>query len=199
MGFKYTWFDTTARANFDRFLIGRYRGKEGLRFLEIGPFEGYGSCWMLENILIGNNCRLTVIDTFKGSQEHDKAALVALGDLLGIFLENTKKWRDKVHAIVGMSQSVLPKAIDNAIPSKDAFDFIYIDGSHIADDVFQDCINGFTLLKKNGIMAMDDYQWPGVTGKPEDTPRPGIDKFLNMYNGKYVLLMKDYQVWIEKI
>jgi predicted O-methyltransferase YrrM len=196
MGFRWDWFGTTAQPNFQRFLVEKHRDKEGLRYLEIGPFEGKATCWMLENVLIGNNCKITVIDTFGGGQEHDKTKLT---DLLGIFLDNTKRWRNKVDTIVGKSQEILPSHINGSIPSKDVFDFVYVDGSHIGEDVFQDCDNGFRLLKEGGIMAMDDYQWPGVTGKSEDTPKPGIDKFLSMYTEKYILLMKDYQVWIEKI
>lgn len=188
MAFKYTWFDTTGLTNFNNFLK-KYHGKERLRFLEIGAFEGRATVWMLQNLLTGNDCRITVIDTFQGGQEHNKLDLL---ELYNIFLENIRPWKDKVDVIVGKSQEVLPKT--NGI-----FDFMYVDGSHIADDVFQDCINSFRLLKKQGIMAMDDYQWPGITEKPEDTPKPGIDKFLDLNIGKYTLLLKDYQVWIQKV
>ena len=189
-GFRYNWFEITARPYFQRFL-SRYKGKSELRFLEIGPFEGMATVWMLENILTDNGCRILVIDTFEGSQEHNKETL---GNLLEIFKGNIERWEDKVDIIVGRSQVDLTN-----MDLGETFDFIYIDGSHIATDVYTDAIHGFRKLKKGGYMAFDDYDWFGVTGKKEDTPKPGIDRFLSEKNGQYRLLLKEYQVWVEKI
>ena len=36
------------------------------------------------------------------------------------------------------------------------FDIIYVDGSHYSDDVFNDLINSDKLMKKNGILLIDD-------------------------------------------
>ena len=40
-----------------------------------------------------------------------------------------------------------------------AFDFIYIDGSHMRVDVLLDAVLAWQLLKPGGIMALDDYEW----------------------------------------
>lgn len=203
MSFRFNWFEITGKANFERFLIQRYKGKEGLKFLEIGPFEGMSTVWMLENVLIGDRCKLMVIDTFLGSAEHKELG-VDCSSLVDIFNENTKKWwlcdkEVKLETIRGKSQEELSEK--NTANWGEIFDFIYVDGSHFAEDVYIDGINGFRLLKKGGIIAFDDYLWNGVTGKQEDTPKPGIDRFLHMEEnkGKYNMLLKDYQVWIEKI
>lgn len=197
--FRFNWFEITGKNNFENYLIKPFKGKDNLRFLEIGPFEGNATVWLLENILTENNSKITVIDTFDGSQEHKELG-VDCSNLIDVFNENTKKWKDKIAIIVGKSQEILPVTINRInIQNKEIFDFIYVDGSHIAEDVFQDCNNSFELLKVNGIMAIDDYLWNGVTGKPEDTPKPGIDKFLFIHTNNYNLLLKEYQVWIQKV
>lgn len=190
--FRFNWFEISGKGNFERFL-NPFKGKDNLIFLEIGPFEGNATVWMLENILTNPTSTITVIDTFEGSQEHKELG-VDCSNLLNMFKENTKQFENKLEIIKGNSQEVLLN-----LKTKEIYDFIYIDGSHIAEDVFQDCNNSFRLLKKGGIMAMDDYLWNGVTGKPEDTPKPGIDRFLFMYKDKYYLFLKDYQVWIHKV
>ena len=39
------------------------------------------------------------------------------------------------------------------------FDFIYIDGSHIAKDVLTDACMAWPLLMPKGLMVFDDYMW----------------------------------------
>lgn len=78
---------------------------------------------------------------------------------------------------------------------KENFDFIYIDGSHRSPDVIQDSILSFGLLKKGGIMIFDDY------GKVQsiELPKLAIDCFLSIFAKEMKVLLKEYQVVIEKI
>lgn len=41
-------------------------------------------------------------------------------------------------------------------------DMIYLDGSHLAQDVYHDCLNCWPILKKGGILLGDDWQAAGV-------------------------------------
>ena len=41
--------------------------KPDLRFLEVGCFEGQATIWLLENVLTDTSSRITVVDTFTGS------------------------------------------------------------------------------------------------------------------------------------
>ena len=42
------------------------------------------------------------------------------------------------------------------------FDFIFVDGNHEAEPVFNDIMNWIPKLKINGIMAGDDISWQSV-------------------------------------
>ena len=89
--------------------------------------------------------------------------------------------------------------------SKDAFDelkdlrfgLIYIDGDHTEEGVFQDSVMYWNLLLDSprnggGYMLFDDY------GQSPETAR-GINRFLETQKGNYKLLVKDYQVLIQRL
>ena len=78
-----------------------------------------------------------------------------------------------------------------------SYDIIYIDASHLARDVLDDAMNSWWLLKKNGIMIFDDYEW--ALDKPDvERPQTAIDAFLNVFKDKIEILHKQYQVIIKK-
>jgi predicted O-methyltransferase YrrM len=72
--------------------------------------------------------------------------------------------------IRGLSADVLPELMVEGR----RFDFIYIDGSHVAPDVLLDAAMSFALLKPGGILAFDDYDWsPGHLERAECLHRGG--------------------------
>jgi hypothetical protein len=77
------------------------------------------------------------------------------------------------------------------------YDFIYIDGSHLAPDVLADAVLGWLLLKSGGIMIFDDFRWDRMP-RPEQCPGIAIEGFLRCHSGWYDLLHVDWQVAIRK-
>jgi predicted O-methyltransferase YrrM len=98
---------------------------------------------------------------------------------------------EKVRLEIGLSRNLLRSCSDNA------FDFIYVDGGHRAIEVLEDAVLSFRLLKRNGIMAFDDFKWKD-RGSPDGTPKLAINAFLSIYSRKITVLIKGYQVWIRK-
>jgi hypothetical protein len=138
--------------------------------------------WLLEN----SNAELTVVDTFKGGED-----LPNEQNLFDRFIENVKPYIDRVEVIQGTSQSALKELCEHQ------FDFIYIDGSHLAKNVLEDAVLAFPLLKEGGIMIFDDYTW-GQGLSFWDIPRTGIDAFLLVYGNQLEVLEKNSQVIIKK-
>jgi glycosyltransferase involved in cell wall biosynthesis/SAM-dependent methyltransferase len=163
-----------------------------LNFLEIGSWEGQSTCWLLDNVLTHPTSKITCIDTFAGGIEHRDLEELSLIELR--FDSNIKKANsaDKVKKIVGYSQYCLRE-----LPLNN-YDFIYIDGSHIASDVLEDIILSWRLLKEEGIIIFDDYQWQAYQDQPLKHPAPAIDSFLSIFQDKINVLYKDYQVIIQK-
>jgi len=78
------------------------------------------------------------------------------------------------------------------------FDFVYVDGSHSADEVLADAVMAFGLLKKNGYMIFDDYLWM-VAVDSLDRPKMSIDAFVNMFQKHIEVKMINYQYIIQKV
>ena len=80
------------------------------------------------------------------------------------------------------------------------FDFIYIDGSHMASDVLSDAILSFELLKINGIIGFDDYLWKLPNSNNLLTnPKIAIDSFTNIFALRSAIFRTpNHQVYIKK-
>jgi len=80
--------------------------------------------------------------------------------------------------------------------SFESYDFVYIDGSHVASDVLEDAVLSFPLLKLNGLIIFDDYMLDG--DHDLSVSKTAIDAFLDIYRGQYELLRRESQVIIRK-
>lgn len=162
-------------------------GKPGLEFLEIGCFEGRTTIWLLENVLTDPSGRITVIDTFAGNPEF--GSLNVSCEFKDRFLSNVSAQADRVRVCEGASQKILPTL------AGERFDFVFIDGSHKADDVWQDAILAWPLLKNDGVLVFDDYLWGDGSS---DTPKPAIDRFLVEYADELSVYRHSYQCAVRK-
>jgi predicted O-methyltransferase YrrM len=77
------------------------------------------------------------------------------------------------------------------------YDFIYIDASHVAVNVLEDAVLAWRLLKKNGVLIFDDYEWNAYSN-PLLCPKVSIDAFLKVFKNQFKLRHKGYQVVVEK-
>ena len=81
---------------------------------------------------------------------------------------------------------------------------VYIDGSHEYDDAFLDIVNCDVMLKKNGIMIIDDYDKQYADPKTKDPSKwcdgvkKAVDEFLEN-NTRYEVLHRRYQIILKKI
>ena len=69
---------------------------------------------------------------------------------------------------------------------KQKFDFIFVDGSHTAEDVNADLVLSWKLLNFGGLIYCDDYLW-GFNEDDKtvyDSPKLGIDSFVNVFSSR---------------
>jgi hypothetical protein len=161
------------------------KGKPGIQYLEVGLFEGRSALWMLDNVLTHPTSRLTGVDPF--------IDVPGVEGFKEIFFANLKRsgHADRATIVTGFSQIELRK-----LPV-DAFDVIYIDGSHDADDVLEDAILSHRLLKKGGLLIFDDYLG-GLESAAHERPKPAIDVFYAFFKDEYDVLHNGYQLLVRK-
>lgn len=158
---------------------------EPLRVLQIGVYTGDATKWLLENQTIE---KIHDVDTWKGSNESDYEKIDF--DLVEKYYDF--RFNDPRITKFKMTSD------EFFVQNKDFFNFIYIDGQHTASQTAIDGLHGFEVLEKDGIMAFDDYGW-SLQNDAFLEPKRGIDAFLAICEGRYNILEKSYQVWIQKL
>lgn len=194
-------------------------------FLEIGSFEGRSTVWIIENMMNPGDW-IDCVDTWEGGEEHSNSEMdgaeerflhnidVALG---GAEVEErdaidgfpypihtryaspaaTEDQRKRVYTYKCTSTRYLGSKLGMCYDNKDLFDFIYIDGSHVAKDVLADACMAWPLLKPAGFMVFDDYLW----GPPRDVlhrPKAAIDAFCNLFAEEVEIIHVGYQLIVRK-
>lgn len=157
------------------------------KILEIGSYDGRSTVWLLENVLQRTGGTVYCVDTWEGGFEHDRAGMIAVEER---FDKNTaialqKSGRASVTKLKGKSRAVLARLYVGE--GENAFDFVYVDGSHQSSDVLEDLIGAFSLCKVGGVIACDDYLWE-FGNNPLHTPKLAIDAFVNCFSSKLTLL-----------
>lgn len=149
------------------------------KFLEIGTYEGRSAIWALENILSHPRSMIYCVDTF----EHGT---------FPTFKKNIERFKDKVIVLKGKSQNMLkdPRVL------KESFDIVYIDASRHSQNVLEDAVLCFPLIKPGGLIIFDDYTY----SREHDNrcPKQGIDAFLNAYANDVRVLLTRWQVIAQK-
>jgi predicted O-methyltransferase YrrM len=194
MAYTTDWFDQNIR-HLSRILDG-LRGKENLKFLEIGSYEGRSTVWFLENILTHETSKITCIDLFTGEvEDNDFSKFEGLNsNYYQDFLENIEQHKEKVSIMRGYSYKELRK-----INEYETFDFIYIDGAHTSFELICDAVLSEPLLKVGGIIVFDDYLWRNQND-PEDSnyPKLAIDCFMSLFNQQYTIILDSWQIALQK-
>ncbi|KZT12679.1 glycosyltransferase family 8 protein [Laetiporus sulphureus 93-53] len=164
------------------------------RVLEIGSWEGRSAVFMLTE-LCATGGEVVCIDHFD-LMETD-AGRERYAKITHNLSLTGKPFRILDDFSVPALMMLLQEEMSSAHPG---FDWIYIDGSHEADDTFLDGELAWRLARQGAIMIFDDYHWDK---EPEDSihhPKRGIDAFMTLHAGEFELLTShtQYQVVLRK-
>ena len=151
--------------------------------LEVGSFEGFSTCWIITNLLVNKESNMVCIDTFEGGNEHKLIGQEYMHGVRERFFNNIKETNrlESIRILEEYSDLGLLKLIHE---DDIKFDFIYIDGSHMAIDVLTDLVLSFRLLNNNGLCICDDYNWsPNLSDFDlNQSPKMAIDSFSSIYS-----------------
>jgi hypothetical protein len=203
--FTNNWFLSTAKPTWD-VIVPRLRPQ---RALEVGSYEGASACYLIEQVGAYQDLEIVCVDTWDGGVGRKDRGIdySQMGQVFQRFQANTQlainkaKHRIDLSIAQGLSDIELPRLIADG--KSEYFDLIYIDGSHQAPDVLSDAVQGFKLLKIEGVMIFDDYLWQErLTGGVDlvRCPKPAIDAFVNIFCRKVrVLNVPLAQFCVQKI
>jgi len=174
------------------------------RVLEIGCYEGRSTSFIIEACSGYGPLSLCCVDTWQGSAD------LAAERMRGVerrFDENVALAIRQAAAPVQLTKLKTPSqaALTTLIAgNSEAFDLIYIDGSHTAPDVLLDAVLAFQLVRIGGVMIFDDYLWSmelPLYADPLNTPKLAIDTFTTIYARKVRVLpdLPNAQCYVEKI
>ena len=117
----------------------------------------------------------------------------------------------KVKKIKGSSEKMLRGL------SLEKYDYVYIDGCHLAKWVLSDAVLSWDLIKPGGLIIFDDYYF--LENRPEwykptrikfldeylwkkkvkdNSPKQAIDAFLKIYGTYLEVVFKKWQVVVRK-
>lgn len=152
---------------------------------EVGCYEGLTSNHIVKSLLnhVGT---LVCIDDLRDDYELDNDNEIFNGQYQR-FVENTEEIKDRIWLIRKKSQDILPTLRDNI------FDLVFVDGDHTYNSVYADAVEAFRIVKVNGYVLFDDFEWGNV--KPV---KAAVERFLSE-NTNYRLLLKLNQVLIQKL
>ena len=200
--FTNDWFQAAAIKNWDS-LVPQIKPS---KILEVGSYEGASACYLIGKNEWHEDLELFCIDTCEGGITH-KVANVNMDAVEQRFDHNisvaqTESGKNiSVRKMKGMSSDLMPKLIANGHAG--TFDFVYVDGSHEAPDVFLDAVLAFKLCKIGGLIAFDDYLWKENKPHGDDltmSPKLAIDAFTNVFSRKLKIVPAPlYQLYVLKI
>lgn len=137
------------------------------RILELGSFEGLSACYLLWRL---PDAEVTCVDTFQWFD---------IDDLEGRFDRNVGLIdAQRVRRLTGRTRDMLSRLIDEQA----AFDFIYVDASHLALDVLADSAQAWRVLAPGGLIVFDDYRLD--YGDPMLSPTRAIDAFASVVSSQ---------------
>ncbi|WP_435148301.1 class I SAM-dependent methyltransferase [Candidatus Pelagibacter bacterium nBUS_32] len=147
-----------------------------VNILEIGSYEGMSMLFFQKFLNIDT---IYCVDLFKNDN----------------FISNQKYFKN-INFFNSSSDDFFKKNI------KIEFDIIYVDGSHYGPEVYRDLVNSDNLLKKNGILIIDDFLYELYSRrnvvKFHEEVMGAVFMFLKK-NLKYKILYTGHQLILKKL
>lgn len=184
--FSEDWFSGNIPHWVDAFHHAGIQPSDKLKILEIGSFQGRSALFLAQYF---SSAHIDCVDTWEGSDEHIlNSATITLGDV----------FRKNLEGYAGVKMHVMTSSEYFLKSTNDAYDIIYIDGSHRASDVLLDVVSAFYRLRRGGLLMLDDYLWKHYS-HAEKNPCVAINSFFKIFENEVNIVRFGYQMYLMKI
>jgi predicted O-methyltransferase YrrM len=174
------WFKSKSETYFlER--LQEFKGKDDLKFLQVGVFTGDASIWLVDNLLTGQNCTLADVDPWVLNSDYEQESQDWFVDVEATYDEKTKDYTSII-------KHKMPSA-DFFAQNSELYDFIYVDGDKSSNGRYQDVVSAWEVLKPNGLLVCDDAMY--VDDVRNCNPFVGLNQFLTEMSGQYNLVHQD--------
>jgi len=185
--FTQPWFDLSElKKHVHTFLQPLLDKQQPIRLLEIGSYEGMSACHFSDKYLLHPQSELICVDPFD------------LGDVCTPLTSQTKTLCLANIAASSHASQVQMKQMYSSDFFKEyqgpMFDFIYIDGSHLEEDIKLDMTEADKILEQGGIMWMDDY-----LGGHDGKNKRAMDSVISTFGSRYSVVHQGYQIALRKV
>ena len=157
------------------------------KILEIGSFEGSSAVYFSDNLLEHPEAELTCVDPFLANDTTTPFSMDG-NDTLHIFINNISKSKN-------FQKITLRRMFSSEFYNKNTkkFNLIYVDGSHLVEDIKVDFIECLKILEPGGYLAFDDY----LSG--DGSIKKCIDELYEANKDKLQILGHGYQIFFQCI
>ena len=177
--FTNTWFFNSEIKQ----ILFNYVDKSNInKILEIGSYEGASACFFSDHLLDNQLSRITCVDPF------------SLNDTTSPLNNTTKTYfYNNIRRSKNYNKVLVEEMYSTDFYKKNnkTYNFIYIDGSHLLDDIITDFNNCLQIIEYNGIIWMDDYGAGEIT--------KCIDNLYEANKHCLQIVHKGYQIAFKKI
>lgn len=180
MSYKFTnnWFQGSS---LQRRVLEFMNPDEKNTILEIGTHEGASACFFSDFLLNHPESTLTCVDPYDLSDQTSPLT----NETYELYRYNISQ--SKNGNKVNLEKTFSYKFFQNLNYPK--YNFIYIDGSHLLEDITIDFVNSLKVILPNGIIWMDDY-----LGADGIKIRKHIDSLYEANKDKLDIILKEYQI-----
>ena len=159
---------------------------EKFNYLEIGSYEGGSAIYLASRFKENKIFCVDIWERVKEEYNED----INFNDIEKNFDINTKNYSN-VFKIKKYSDEFF-------LENNQTFDVIYVDGHHLAEQVYKDAVNSWNVLNTKGLLIFDDYIWNNYDDITKN-PCHAINKFLEeKYNNLNILEVTNSQIFIKK-
>ena len=159
---------------------------EKFNYLEIGSYEGCSAVYIANRF---KESKIFCVDIWERVQEEYNES-INFNNIEKNFDINSKNYSN-IYKIKKYSD-------DFFLKNDQKYDVIYVDGHHLAEQVYKDAVNSWNVLNKKGLLIFDDYIWKNYEDIAKN-PCYAINKFLaERSNNLDITEVTNSQIFIKK-